>query len=134
MIWHPIPRGLVNAAAAERWTRKRPAPKLVVYAWIWSQHDDGERPSRRDIRDLFGWTEHGARTMIARVKEDRNAWLQAYSPKHAPRTAQQPPSRPSHSKHLEPQAAQQPPRVHQETPDRACAFTLHSHTHTTNQP
>jgi hypothetical protein len=79
-IWHPAPRGLVIAAATERWTRDRPAPDLVVYLWTWSQYDDGERPTRRQLARLFGWTEHHARTLLARVRADHAAWLEAHPP------------------------------------------------------
>jgi hypothetical protein len=79
-IWHPAPRGLVIAAATERWTRDRPAPDLVVYLWTWSQYDDGERPTRRQLARLFGWTEHHARTLLARVKADHAAWMTAHPP------------------------------------------------------
>ena len=126
-IWHPAPRGLVIAAATERWTRERPAPDLVVYLWTWSQFDDGERPTRRQLARLFGWTEHHARTLLTRIKADHAAWLEAHPPtlKQSRR-----PGPPRNGADLRPPAAQEPPRNNQEPPDRARVSTTHSQ-HTT---
>ena len=41
-------------------------------------HDDGERPTRRQIARLFGWSEHYARQMLMRVKTERNEWVESY--------------------------------------------------------
>ncbi len=92
LIWHPAPRGLINAAATHRWTKKNPAPDIVVYLWVWSQRDDGFTPSRNDIARTFGWTEHYARKMIRRVKEDSQRWQQLTKPKRLGR-------RPSNQQH-----------------------------------
>jgi hypothetical protein len=126
-IWHPAPRGLVTAAATERWTRQHPAPDLVVYLWVWSQHDDGERPTRRQIARLFGWTEHHARTLLKRVKADHSAWHQAHPPRT--RHSYRPP-KPSNGADLRDQVAQVSPTFHHESPDHAGAFTT-QHTHST---
>ena len=88
-IWHPAPRGLINSAATERWTRKRPAPEIVVYLWVWSQRDEGAPPTRRQVAKIFGWTEHYARTMIRRVKADMDEWEQYTSLRKV--TAKRPP-------------------------------------------
>ena len=129
-IWHPAPRGLINEAAAERWTRKKPAPALVVYMWIWSQRDDGTPPTRRQVARLFGWTEHHARTMIRKVGEDQNEWRRLCSPKQAPKAAQQSPSQRSDSSNLQGRTAQPSPRFNPESPDRARAITQHNTQHT----
>ena len=126
-IWHPAPRGLVIAAATERWTRDRPAPDLVVYLWTWSQYDDGERPTRRQLARLFGWTEHHARTLLARVRADHAAWAEAHPPTLSHSRRPQPPR---NGEHLRPHAAQESPRNHQEPPDHAGVSTT-QHTHTT---
>jgi len=126
-IWHPAPRGLVMAAALRKWTRKQPAPDLVVYLWAWSQMDDGERPTRRQLARDFGWTEHKARTMIDRVKDDRKAWHDMTAPKSTPSR------RPAYSNnggHLDDRTAQKPPKNRHDSPDRGRVFkTQHNTTH-----
>ncbi len=126
-IWHPAPRGLVNAAATTRWTRKHPAPELVVYLWVWSQRDEGTPPTRRQVAGIFGWTEHHARKMIEVVKQDQTEWLRAYPPTSS--SSRRPPH-PSKTKHLPPPGDQHSPSKHHGSPDRARVSTQH-HTNTT---
>lgn len=128
-IWHPAPRGLIHAAAVENWTREHPAPDLVVYLWTWSQRDDGERPTRRQVARLFGWTEHKARKMLSRVADDHGAWLAAFPP--TLKNSYRPPQT-SNGEHLHEQIARKSPKNHHDSPDRAREFTLH-HTHKTSQ-
>ena len=124
-IWHPAPRGLIHSAAVERWTREHPAPDLVVYLWVWSQHDDRERPTRRQVARLFGWSEHRARKMLSRVSGDFEAWQKAFSPTLA--HSQRPPQ-PSNGAQLHDQNARFSPKNHQDSPDHARAITLHNKT------
>ena len=123
MIWHPAPRGLITAAAAIRWTRARPAPDLVVYLWTWSQRDDGAPPTRRQLAAIFGWTEHRARIMIERVRNDQNEWRESYSPEA--RAGRQPGQANDFSK-LGAQIAQKSPKNRQESPDRGRGNKLHT--------
>ena len=123
-IWHPAPRGLINTAATERWSRKRPAPDIVVYLWVWSQRDEGAPPTRRQVAKVFGWTEHQARKMIDTVKQDMNEWLSYISPRP---TKGRRPGVNRENNHLRDHVAQEPPRVHQESPDRGRVSTLHKH-------
>lgn len=126
-IWHPAPRGLIMAAATERWTRQAPAPDLVVYLWVWSQYDDRERPTRRQVARLFGWTEHHARTLLQRVNEDHAAWLVLTSPGAS--KSRRPP-KPSNDADIGDPAAQIPPDSARIPPDRARASTPQSHHNT----
>ena len=45
-------------------------------------HDEGERPTRRQIARLFGWSEHYARQMLERVKTERTEWVESYPKTH----------------------------------------------------
>lgn len=119
-IWHPAPRGLINAAATIRWTRKHTAPDLVVYLWIWSQQDDGAPPTRRQVAAIFGWTEHQARKMIAQVKQDRNDWLRLTSPTSTPGRR---PTMPNDYRQLEHPARQVSTKKRHDSPDRARVST-----------
>jgi hypothetical protein len=120
-IWHPAPRGLIQSAAIERWTREQPAPDLVVYLWTWSQRDDNEHPTRRQLARLFGWTEHRARQMLARVADDHKSWLKSFSPtlRNSPR-----PPQPNNGAQLHEQFARKSPKNHHDSPDHAHAITL----------
>ncbi len=129
-VWHPAPRGLVIAAATERWTKERPAPQLVVYLWVWSQREDGENPTRRQVARLFGWTEHYARLMVDRVRTEHREWLESFSP--AAQTSDRPPKPRNHT-NLDGHIAQKKPAITQISPDRARVFTRQSNTqHTTH--
>ena len=130
-IWHPAPRGLIMSAALKKWTRKQPAPDLVVYLWAWSQMDDGEKPTRRQLARDFGWTEHKARTVIDRVKDDRKAWHDMTAPKAAP-TRRPPVS--NNGGHLGDRTAQEPPRNNQEPPDRTRGSTTQHNTTQRQEP
>jgi hypothetical protein len=127
-VWHPAPRGLVIAASTERWTKDRPAPQLVVYLWIWSQRDDGENPTRRQVARLFGWTEHYARLMVDRVRTEHQEWVNAFSPET--RKTNHPASRRTDN-NLREQIAQNKPAITQISPDRAREFTSQSNSHHT---
>ena len=120
MIWHPAPRGLIQAAAVERWTRDKPAPDLVAYLWIWSQKEDGENPTRRQIARLFGWTEHYSRKMLARVKHDHQAWVAMVSPQL--KSSHRPPID-NDFEQLRTRITQKSPRKNQKSPDREREFT-----------
>jgi hypothetical protein len=126
-IWHPAPRGLINTAATERWTRKRPAPDIVVYLWIWSQRDEGAPPTRRQVAKVFGWTEHHSRKLIERVKADMNEWRLYISPRGS---AGKRPAGTSDSKTLRDSVAQVSHRIHQGSPDRGRVSTLQQHNNT----
>ncbi len=129
-IWHPAPRGLIVAAATERWTRERPATELVVYLWVWSQREDGERPTRRQIARLFGWTEHYARKMLIRVAEDHEQWLKMVSPKTV--GSRHPPEH-NDSEDLQNRITQDSPRIIRDSPDRVREFTTQSNSKHINQ-
>ena len=118
----------MNAAATEHWTRQHPAPDLVVYLWVWSQHDDGEHPTRRQVARLFGWTEHHARTLLRRVKTDHLTWCRQYPPRTAPG---QRPLTLSNGADLREGIAQESPRIHHDSPDHAGAITTQHNTPTT---
>ena len=126
-IWHPAPRGLINTAATERWSRKRPAPEIVVYLWVWSQRDEGAPPTRRQVARVFGWTEHQSRKMIERVKADMNEWRLYISPRAKKGKR---PTAPSDFRHLGAPVAHYPPRNHPDSPDRAGASTRQQHNNT----
>jgi hypothetical protein len=131
-IWHPAPRGLINSAATERWTRKRPAPEIVVYLWIWSQRDECAPPTRRQVATVFGWTEHQARKMIVRVKDDMNEWRLYTSPRA--QKGRRPPDA-SNDANLRERGARIPPTNHHDSPDHTGASTQHSqHTTETERP
>ena len=122
-IWHPAPRGLINASATERWTRKRPAPDIVVYLWIWSQRDEGAPPTRRQVAKIFGWTEHQSRKMIERVKADTIEWRLYTSPRASKGKR---PSASSDYRRLQDNPAQYPPSIRPDPPDHTGASTLHT--------
>ena len=126
-IWHPAPRGLIHAAAVERWTKENPAPDLVVYLWVYSQRDEGEAPTRRQVARLFGWSEHRSRKMISRVGQDHKEWLIATSPKL--RTSGSPPKS-NKTNNLQKQNAQDSPTKNRDSPYRGRASTRH-HTYKT---
>lgn len=121
-IWHPAPRGLIQAAAVEHWTKEKPAPDLVVYLWVYSQRDCGESPTRRQVARLFGWTEHRSRKMLARVAADHSAWLKATSP--TLRTGNRPPKA-NQINNIAAQVTHISPKIHHNSPDRAREFTPH---------
>ena len=127
MIWHPAPRGLIHAAAAERWTREHPAPDIVVYLWIWSQRDDGAPPSKRDVMRYFGWSDHYARKMLTRVRDDYAAWVRAVSPGSTP--GHLPPAT-SYYNGLPGSDLQKSPRNLRKSPDRARGSTTQHNTPT----
>ena len=126
-IWHPAPRGLIIAAATERWTRQQPAPDLVVYLWVWAQYDDSERPTRRQVARLFGWTEHDARKLLDRVKEDYAEWLVMTGP--ARRKGRRPPKA-SDDADLGDTIARNPPDSARISPAREGATTTQSQDNT----
>ena len=126
-IWPPAPRGLINASATERWSRKRQAPDIVVYLWVWSQRDEGAPPTRRQVAKVFGWTEHQARKMIETVKQDMNEWHAYISPRPA---RGRHPTTGRNTSHLDDSVTQISPAIHQVPPDRARISTRHNK-HTT---
>ena len=123
MIWHPAPRGLITAAATERWTKEHPAPQLVAYLWIWSQYDDRERPTRRSIARQFGWSEYYAKQMLRRVHLEHAAWVAAFSPES--KTAHRP-RQTNDSSRLGDGIPANQPHFNQDSPDRAGAVTTHT--------
>ena len=130
MIWHPAPRGLVVAAATERWTRENPAPQLIAYLWIWSQYDDGERPTRRQVARLFGWTEYYAKQMLRRVKAEHSEWQTSFLPKS--KSGHKPPVI-SKNGHLRGGFTHKKPDIARVLPDQGCAVTT-QHKQKTGKP
>ena len=58
-----MPRDLILQARRAHWSRQRPAPELVGYAWAVLEISEGRPPS---VRALAAWTGWG-RTKSARI-------------------------------------------------------------------
>lgn len=127
--WTPAPRDLIRRAGRARRTDDSPADDLVGYLWIWYLYDEGERPSRREVADELGWTEHRARKMLVRVSAERTEWRDVTGsgrPRDAedrPTSAQERPPRPSNGAGLREPTARTSPDVAREAPPTRAQYT-----------
>ena len=60
--WIPAPLPAIHAANRHRWTTENPAPEVVGYLIVWSDLQEGRRPSRRSMAEHLGVAYH---TLIA---------------------------------------------------------------------